>query len=82
METLLAGTRRHVASLALLRRVPAGFEGIFFRKRRHDRCLEIQFQIPREIPFSRQLVKNLDASDWVSGELSVVSGFGTEGCLI
>ena len=29
METLLAGTRRHVASLALFRRVPSGFEGSF-----------------------------------------------------
>jgi hypothetical protein len=59
---------RHVASLALFRRVPAGFEGSFFRKRRHNRCLKIQFRIPREIQFFRQRVKNLDASAWVSGE--------------
>ncbi len=68
MDILLAGTRRHMANLALFRRVPASFEGSFFRKRRHDRCVKIQFWIPREIQFSRQRIKNFDASAWVSGE--------------
>ena len=46
-----------MANLALFRRVPASFEGSFFRKRRHDRCVKIQFWIPREIQFSRQRIR-------------------------